>query len=71
MTSTELENLARIGKLKREPPSARELKGLLDSARERYEGHLEHDDRLLTDLLAAARRLQDAVEQLPAPGTAG
>jgi len=33
MTSTELENLVRIGRLKREPPSARELQGLLDSAR--------------------------------------
>lgn len=35
MTLIELENLARIGKLKREPSSARELKGLLDSARAR------------------------------------
>lgn len=34
-TSTELENLARIGKLKAEPPSARELNGLLNSARAR------------------------------------
>lgn len=32
MTSTELENLARIGKLKREPPSEREQQGLLQSA---------------------------------------
>lgn len=32
MTSPELENLARIGKLKREPPSPRELKGMFDSA---------------------------------------
>lgn len=136
MTSTELANLVRIGKLKAEPPSARELKGLLDSARARladaasralafdsrfdlaynashalalyalrrsgyrcdarylafqtlphtlglpaevwrvlakahergnlaeYEGHLEHDDRLLADLLAAAKRLLEAVEAL-------
>lgn len=35
MTSAELDNLARIGKLKREPPSPRELKGLLDSAMSR------------------------------------
>ena len=136
MTSTELDNLVRIGKLKAEPPSARELKGLLDSARARladavstslafdsrfdlaynashalalyalrrsgyrcdarylafqtlphtlglpaevwrvlakaherrnlaeYEGHLEHDDRLLADLLAAAKRLLETVEAL-------
>jgi hypothetical protein len=35
MSSGELDNLVRIGKLKVEPPSARELKGLLDSARVR------------------------------------
>lgn len=136
MTSTELDNLARIGKLKAEPPSARELTGLLDSARARladathaalafdsrfdlaynashalalyalrragyrcdarylafrtlphtlglpaevwrvlakaherrnlaeYEGHLEHDDQLLADLLAAAKRLLESVEAL-------
>ena len=32
MSSAELENLAKIDKLKREPPSARELAGLLKSA---------------------------------------
>lgn len=37
MTSAELDNLVRIGKLKPEPPSARELKGLLDSARARLD----------------------------------
>ena len=35
MTLNELENLARIGKLKREAASSRELEGLLSSARER------------------------------------
>lgn len=35
MTSAELDNLVRIGRLKREPPSAHELRGLLDSARAR------------------------------------
>ncbi|MBN8480634.1 MAG: hypothetical protein J0L88_03480 [Xanthomonadales bacterium] len=35
MTSAELDNRVRIGKLKREPPSLRELDGLLDSARKR------------------------------------
>ncbi|MCZ0941868.1 MAG: hypothetical protein OXJ53_02295 [Gammaproteobacteria bacterium] len=32
MGSSNLDNLVRIGKLKREPPSARELRGLLESA---------------------------------------
>jgi len=31
MSSSELENLARIGKLKREPPSSTEFEGLLHS----------------------------------------
>ena len=35
MTSAELENLARIGKLKREPPIDTEIAGLLASATER------------------------------------
>jgi len=35
MSSAELENLARIGKLKREPPSDQEIEGLLRSAEER------------------------------------
>lgn len=57
MTSSELDNLVRIGKLKREPPTARELKG-----------QLEHDERLLADVLTAARRVLAAIESLPAPG---
>jgi hypothetical protein len=137
MRSTELDNLVRIGRLKREPASARELQGLLDSARARlvdsgqaslsfdsrfdlaynashslalyalrrlgyrsdhrylafqtlphttglppevwrvlakaherrnlaeYEGHLERDERLLADLITAARRLSDTVSGLP------
>ncbi len=142
MTSAELDNLVRIGKLKRTPPSARELKGLLASARERladadkatlafasrfdlaynashalalyalrragyrcdarylvfqtlphtlgmpvdvwralakaherrnlaeYEGHLEHDERLLVDVLTAAHRVLAAIEALPESGSA-
>jgi len=35
MSSPELENLARIGKLKREPPAEDEIEGLLRSAQER------------------------------------
>lgn len=137
MTSAELDNLVRIGKLKREPASKRELQGLRDSARSRladagvvtlsfdsrfdlaynaahalalyalrrlgyrsdnrylvfqalphttglpievwrvlakaherrnlaeYEGHLEHDDRLLVDLIAAATTLRATVDGLP------
>jgi hypothetical protein len=138
MPSAELDNLVRIGRLKREPPSEREQKGLLESADARladanipslnyasrfdlphnashalalyalrrlgyrcdqrylafqtlphtagmpaavwrvlakaherrnlaeYEGHLEPDDRLLADLISAARALRDAIEGLPA-----
>lgn len=137
MISPELENLARIGQLKREPPNARELAGLrasgecrladagradlsfdsrfdlgynaahslalyalrrmgfrsdnrylvfqvlphtlgvsaaqwrvLAKAHERrnlaeYEGHLEHDERLLADMLAAAGLLLNAIDNLP------
>ncbi|MCM2312299.1 MAG: hypothetical protein NDI84_12940 [Steroidobacteraceae bacterium] len=143
MTSAELDNLVRIGKLKREPTSARELLGLLASARERladadnptlafasrfdlaynsshalalyalrhagyrcdarylafqtlphtlgmpvdvwrvlakaherrnlaeYEGHLEHDERLLADVLTAARRVLAVVETLAESGATG
>lgn len=30
-----------------------------------YQGHLEHDERLLSELVAAAKRLRDVVEALP------
>lgn len=141
MTSAELDNLVRIGKLKREPVSARELQGLRQSALARladsdldtlsfdsrfdlaynaahalalyalrrlgyrsdnrylvfqvlphtaglptevwrvlakaherrnlaeYEGHLEHDDRLLAEMIAATTRLRDTVAALPAVET--
>jgi hypothetical protein len=137
MTSAELDNLVRIGQLKREPPNARELSGLrasgerrladarradlafdsrfdlaynaahalalhalrrkgfrsdnrylvfqalphtlglpaaqwrvLAKAHERrnlaeYEGYLEHDERLLADMLAAAALLLEAIDKLP------
>jgi len=76
MTSPELDNLVRIGKLKREPPSPRELRGLLASARERrnpaeYEGHLEHDEQLLADVLVATRRVLAEIEAAPQSGAAG
>lgn len=49
MTSPELENLARIGKLKREPPSDEEIAGLLRSAEERLDdagrGDLSYSSR--------------------------
>ncbi|MDD9996539.1 MAG: hypothetical protein OXQ89_02215 [Rhodospirillaceae bacterium] len=57
MISSNLDNLTSIGKLKREEPSARELRGLLESA-----------ERLLTDLSDAAQRLCEAVKALPAFG---
>lgn len=137
MSSAELENLAKIGKLKREAPSARELEGLLKSAQARladaarrelsfpsrfdlaynaahalalyalrrlgyrsdnrylvfqtlqhtaglppeawrvlakaherrnlaeYEGQLEHDEKLMSELAATAERLRATVEALP------
>ena len=137
--STELANLQRIGKIKAEPPNARELAGLLASGERRltdaqradlafdsrfdlaynaahalalyalrrlgyrsdnrylvfqalphtlglpaaqwrvlaraheqrnlaeYEGHLEHDDQLLVDLLAATGLLLAAIHKLPQP----
>jgi hypothetical protein len=137
MSSAELDNLVKIGKLKREPPSAKELEGLrklgeqrladsahkglsfagrfdsaynaahafalyalrrqgyrsdsrylvfqalahtlglaaetvrvLAKAHERrnaavYEGVVEEDERLLAELVAAAKRLRAAVEALP------
>ena len=35
-----------------------------------YEGHLEHDERLLADMLAAAKLLLTAIRNLPEePGT--
>ena len=49
MTSAELENLARIGKLKREPPDEVEIDGLLRSAQERLKdaarGDLSYSSR--------------------------
>jgi hypothetical protein len=36
-----------------------------------YEGHLEHDERLLADALAAARRVLAAIDALPESGAAG
>ena len=49
MTSAELENLARIGKLKREPPAEVEIDGLLRSAQERLKdaarGDLSYSSR--------------------------
>ena len=137
--SAELANLQRIGKIKAEPPNARELAGLLASGERRltdaqradlafdsrfdlaynaahalalyalrrlgyrsdnrylvfqalphtlglpaaqwrvlaraheqrnlaeYEGHLEHDDQLLVDLLAATGLLLAAIHKLPNP----
>lgn len=49
MTSPELENLAKIGKLKREPPNDEEIAGLLRFAEERLDdagrGDLSYSSR--------------------------
>ena len=49
MTSPELDNLVKIGKLKREPPSDEETAGLLRSAEERL------NDARRTDLAYSSR----------------
>ncbi len=56
MTSTELENLVAIGKLKREPCPTRE-----------YEGIVDVDERLMADLLVAAQAVLEAVRALDPP----
>jgi hypothetical protein len=104
MTSPELERLVTVGLLKREPPSARELDGLIRSGAARlraagyrsehryvvfqalphtaraaqkiwrvlakchglrnqaeYEGVLEIDERLVEDLIVAARAVRDGL----------
>lgn len=143
MTSPELDNLVRVGKLKREPPTEGEIAGLLRSAGERlgdaaradlayasrfdlaynaahalalvalrragyrsenrylvfqvlphtaglpaqkwrvlakaherrnlaeYEGHLEHDDRLLAELIAIANGLRGIVGSARGPAARG
>ena len=70
MTSAELENLARIGKLKKEPPLLREYEGLLRSADSRLadaeneSNSLGMDERLVTDVVAAAKKVRDALRAL-------
>jgi hypothetical protein len=49
MTSPELDNLVKLGKLKREPPTEGEIAGLLDSAAERLK------DAGRTDLAFSSR----------------
>jgi hypothetical protein len=61
LTSPELENLVRIGKLKREPPSVPEFEGLLRSGAARLA------DELLSELIEAARVLLAAVHALQPP----
>lgn len=67
----ELSSLVRIGRLKLEPPAVWRV---LAKAHERrnlaeYEGHLEQDDQLLTDLIGTAKRLREAIDGLTAYGT--
>lgn len=75
MTSNELDHLVRIGKLKMEPSSPREQRGLLDSATARLAdaalGSLSFDGRFdlaynASHALALAERLRDVVVALPA-----
>jgi hypothetical protein len=70
MTSAELPNLARIGKLKKESPLLREYEGLLQSADSRLaaaeneSNSLGMDERLVTDVVAAAKKVRDALRAL-------
>jgi len=65
--TTPLENLSGPGKpLKAEAPDAQELAGLLKCHNTRnlgeYEGLLEVDERLVTDLIAATQAVADALQ---------
>jgi hypothetical protein len=76
VTSPELENLVRIGRLKQGPCSAREFAGLVRSGTARLadasnpalslERVVGMDERLHADLMEAAQTLQTAVSALPA-----
>ena len=57
MSSPELDNLARIGKLKREPPADEEIAGLLSSATE----------RLLAEVIVIAKALREALSARGGP----
>lgn len=67
MTSPELERLALIGQLKREPGAQAEIDQRRNALE--YEGYLEVDERLLADLLQAAEAVYEAMDRLgPVPG---
>lgn len=63
MTSSDLENLVRIGKLKREAPGEADVlaKGHQTRNLAEYEGTLDVDERLVEDLIEAAREVRMAL----------
>ena len=79
MTSAELEKLARLGQLEREPPVVSEIRGLLRSGEARlskghetrnmaeYEGTLDVDEGLVDDLVSAATAVQAALRAAGIP----
>lgn len=71
MSSPELDNLVKIGKLKLEPPGdlAMPMRRVLAKAHERrnaieYQGYIERDERLLAELIGATRTLREVVDRL-------
>jgi thiamine monophosphate kinase len=79
MTSAELEKLARLGQLEREPPVVSEIRGLLRSGEARlskghetrnmaeYEGALDVDEGLVADLIKAAEAVRVALRAAGLP----
>ena len=66
MTSpSPLERLAGPGNvLAKEPPDAKEFAGLVRNRTE-YEGAVDVDDRLVSDVIGACRKVADKVRRLP------
>lgn len=74
MTSIELENLANVGRLKREPPDAAEIAGLLKSGRVRLSDakiatlSLEINDQLVSERLKVTELVLQSTIALVATG---
>ena len=64
MTSPELDNLVRTGKLKREPPTASEIE---NRNLAEYEGLLAADERLVADMIDAGKAVLAALHAATGP----
>lgn len=67
MPSTELENLVRIGQLKREPPSVTEIEGLRRSGEARLADATKRACRSRADVIEAAQALVAALRKVGPP----